>query len=93
MKPYNARVIVNTPGTAVPLSEAPMRAITVTVVAFAANTEDVHIGARGVRARAGEANGLPIAAREAFTWNDVDLSEIWIDAEVALEGVSCLAWL
>ena len=96
MKPYNARVIVLTSGKAVPLSEIPLPVKTVTVAALPGNTTVCYIGDASVRARAGEQNGLPInggTRPDMWTWNDVDLSQIWLDAVTANEGVSLLAWL
>jgi len=95
MKPYNQRVIVTTPGQPVPLSQVPRPVKTVTISAFAANTTAIHIGGKEVRARVGEANGLPMnggTRPDQATFDDVDLADIWIDAITALEGISYLAW-
>jgi len=91
MKLQPGRTIVNTPGIAVPLSQVSMPVRTITGMAFAANTDDIHVGDRTVRARPGEQTGLMLDAREAFTFDNVDLAEIWIDGIVALEGVTWLA--
>ena len=91
MKLQPGRTIVNTPGIAVPLSQVSMPVRTITGIAFAANTDDIHVGDRTVRARPGEQTGLMLDAREAFTFDNVDLAEIWIDGIVALEGVTWLA--
>lgn len=94
--PRNARIIVPAPGKAVPLSEWSMLVKTVTVAALATNTTAIAIGSASVLARAGEMNGLPMnggTRPDMWTWNDVDLSTIWIDAITANEGVSYLAWL
>jgi hypothetical protein len=93
MKLFPGRTIVNTPGIAVPLSESSLLVRTVSGFAFAANTDDVHVGDRRVRARVGEASGALLDARESFTFDNVDLSEVWIDAIVANEGVTWLAQL
>lgn len=95
MKPINNRVIVLTPGKCVPLSEQPMPVKTVTVAALPGNTAVCYIGASGVRARVGEENALPVnggTRPDMWTWNDVDLADIWIDAVTANEGVTYLAW-
>lgn len=95
MKPYNARVVILTPGKPQPLCELPKLVKTVTVAALAANTTAIHIGGSGVRARAGEANGLPMMGGnrpDTATFENVDLSQIFIDAITASEGVSFLAW-
>lgn len=91
MKLVPGRTIVNTPGIAVPLSLIPKPVKTITGMAFAANTDDIHVGDRTVRARPGEQTGLMLKAREGFTFDDVDLAEIWIDGIVALEGIAWLA--
>lgn len=96
MRPLNSRVIVFEPGTAVPLYNVSMPVKTVTVAALSGNTTAIHIGGANVRARAGEANGLPMSGGtrpDMWTWTDVDLSQIYIDAITAEEGVSFLAWL
>ena len=96
MKPYNARIIVLTPGVAVPLSEQPVNVVSVTVAAFPGNATAVYIGGPSVRARAGEQNGLPVnggTRPDMWTWANVNLADIWIDACTANEGVSLLAWL
>ena len=95
MKPYNARVVILTPGKPQPLSETTRLVSTVTVTALAANTTAIHVGGSQVRARAGEANGLPMSGGtrpDSATFDSVDLSQIWIDAITAGEGVSFLAW-
>lgn len=95
MRPINGRVIVNTPGTPRPLSDVARRVSKVYVAALAGNTTAIHIGGAGVRARAGEANGLPMVGGtrpDTATFDNVDLAEIWIDAITAAEGVSYLAW-
>ena len=96
MKPYNARIVILTPGKPQALSETPRPVKTVTVAALAENTTAVHIGGPNVRARAGEANGLPMLVTssrpDTATFDDVDLSQIWIDAITASEGISFLAW-
>ena len=96
MIPRNARVVVSTPGKAIPLCDYSMPVKTVTVAALAANTTAIAIGGASVLARAGEMNGLPMnggTRPDMWTWTDVDLSTIWIDAITANEGVSYLAWL
>jgi hypothetical protein len=93
--PRNARIIVPTPGKAVPLSDYSLPVKTVTVSALAGNTTAVAIGGASVRARAGEMNGLPMSGGtrpDMWTWTDVDLGTIWVDAITANEGVSYLAW-
>lgn len=96
MKPYNSRVIVIAPGTPRPLCDHPFVVKEVTIAALATNTRAIHVGGSGVRARDGEANGLPVLngqRPDMWTWHDVDLSQVWIDAIIAEEGVSILAWL
>ena len=95
MRPINSRIIVNTPGTPRPLSEGSRSVVTVTITALAANTTAIHVGGPAVRARAGEANGLPMSGGtrpDSATFNSVDLADIWIDAINAGDGVSFLAW-
>jgi hypothetical protein len=96
MSPLNARVIVLTPGQPVPLSQQPLVVRMVTVAAIPGNTNVVYLGGANVRARVGEQNALPVnggARPDMWTWADVDLSHIWIDAVTALDGVTWLAWL
>ena len=95
MIPFNARVIVLIPGKAVPLCDYSKPVKTVTIAAFPDNTNVVYVGGPSVRARIGEQNGLPVnggTRPDMWTWPDVDLSAIWIDAVTANEGVSFLAW-
>lgn len=95
MKPINNRVVILTPGKPQALSEFSRQVSTVTVSALAANTTAIHIGGPNVRARAGEANGLPMSGGtrpDSATFNNVDLFDIWIDAITASEGCSYLAW-
>lgn len=95
MKPYNARVVILTPGKPQPLSETPRPVATVTVVALAANATAIHIGGSNVRASVGSANALPMSGGtrpDSATFANVDLSQIWIDAITANDGVSFLAW-
>lgn len=69
---------------------------TVTVAALPGNTTVCYIGGTGTRARVGEENALPMnggTRPDMWTWTDVDLSQIWIDAVTANEGVTFLAWL
>jgi hypothetical protein len=96
MSPLNARVIVLTPGQSVPLSDQPLVVRSVTVAAIPGNANVVYLGGSNVRARVGEQNALPInggTRPDMWTWVDVDLSQIWIDAVTANEGVTWLAWL
>ena len=94
MRPINSRVIVNTPGVPRPLSEQSRKVSTVPVTALAATTTAIHIGGPNVRARAGEANGLPMSGGtrpDSATFDNVDLFDFYIDAITASEGCSYLA--
>lgn len=95
MTPINGRITILTPGKPQPLWAIPRSVRTVTISALAANASAIHVGGFSVRARAGEANGLPMSGGtrpDQATFDNVDLSQIWIDAVTAAEGVSFLAW-
>mgnify|MGYP001591235944 CR=1 FL=1 len=91
MKPYNARVVVPIPGRCVQLSDTPQGVLEIHVQSLIENTGYVCIGGPGVRARAGERNSPHMDAGETFSWKlPTDLSQWWIDATVANEGVCIL---
>ena len=91
-KPYHLRVIVPTPGNAVPLSDTPRPVLEVHIQSLLENTGYICVGGPGVRARAGERNSPSMDAKETFSWKQpTDLSHWWIDATVADEGVCVLA--
>lgn len=107
MKPFNARVVILTPGKPQPLCELPKLVKTVTIFALAANTGVIHVGGPGVRAAEGSANGYHliggsnhVGRPDALTlpppgipYEAIDLNDWWIDATVAGEGVSIVACL
>lgn len=91
MKPINRRVVVNTPGIPVPLSDKPEMVNEIHVQSLVENTGYICIGGPGVRARSGERNSPHMDAGETFSWKvPTDLSQWWIDSTVALEGVCIL---
>lgn len=92
MKPYNARVIVPTARTAVPLSYSPKLVSELHLQALSENTGKICVGGPGVLATSGERNSPHLNAGENFSWKvPTDLSWWWIDATVANEGVCILA--
>ena len=94
MKPFSNRVIVNTPGTPVPLSDHPFPVKWMHVFGMPESTTVVYIGGANVRARTGERVGAPLnggTRPDTFSWGETDLSLWWIDAVTALEGVTILA--
>ena len=89
----HGRKTVITAGQAVPLADVPTPVRWVTVQALRGNTGYVATGSRFVRAQTGELNSLSLAVPAATTpqmetYNDVDLSEVYVDASVAGEGVA-----
>lgn len=71
-----------------PLSETPLRVTRVDIIAFPTNTDTVWIGDSKVSATAALRVGMPLDAKEIYTLDDVDLSEVWLAVEVANEGVT-----
>lgn len=71
----------------------PLRAIHVDIFARHRNTDRVYIGDENVSAIEGTEAGTPIAASAVKSYDNVDLSMIWIQAVVVGEGVSCEAEL
>lgn len=94
MKPFNSRVIVITPGIPRPLSDVSKIASKVHVAALAGNTTAIVLGGPDVRASTGSVNGLPMnggTRPDVATFENIDLSQWWVDAATALEGISYLA--
>ena len=92
MRPYTSRVIVSTPGKAMPLSNTSLRVNEFHAQALAENTGYICMGDMNVRARAGERNSPHMDAGETFSWKEsTDLSWWWIDASIANEGICILA--
>lgn len=73
------------------LSAVSLIAEHVDVVALATNTDTVWIGSDRVNATSGGERGMPLLKQDVASWDNVDLSTIYIAAEVANEGVTWLA--
>lgn len=71
-----------------PLSEVPLRVTRIDIIALPKNTDTVWIGDNKVSSTAALRVGMPLDAKEIYTLDDVDLSEIWLAVEVANEGVT-----
>jgi hypothetical protein len=85
------RQIVTVPGTPMSLSSVPRIAALLTVCAFPENTTRVVVGNADVRARAGEMNGIPLnggTRPDMRTYENVDLSKMFVDAVTANEGIA-----
>lgn len=71
----------------------PLRVRHVDVFALPRNTDRIYIGDMNVSAIEGTEAGTPMSANDVKSYDDVDLSWIWITAVIAGEGVSCEAEL
>ncbi len=71
----------------------PLRVPHVDVFARHRNTDRIYIGDMNVSAIEGTEAGTPMLAGAVKSYDDVDLSTIWITAIVVGEGVSCEAEL
>lgn len=91
MTPITGRILVVEVGKPVPLSIGPKQVARVDIFALTTNTKTVAIGDETVSEVAGNESGLPLSATDYVTYTDVDLSEWFIDAKVAGEGVRWLA--
>lgn len=70
-----------------------LRVIHVDIFALHGNTDRIYIGDENVSAIAGTQAGTPMSAGDVKSYDNVDLSMIWIDAAIVHEGVSCEAEL
>jgi hypothetical protein len=84
----DGRKTVTTPGTEVQLSSTSVPARQVVITALEGNTGAVVVGAATVVASAGSRRGTPLWERDSMTIDVIDLNQVYIDAEVATEGVS-----
>lgn len=71
----------------------PLRVRHVDVFALPSNTDRIYIGDMNVSAISGTQAGTPLSANDVKSYDDVDLSSIWITAVIVAEGVSCEAEL
>lgn len=71
----------------------PLRVRHVDVFALPDNTARIYIGDENVEAIAKPQAGTPMSAGDVKSYDDVDLSLIWIHSVVVSEGVSCEAEL
>lgn len=93
----NAPVQVSTPGTAVRLADSPrtpsITPISVTVQALPTNTGNVTVGDSAVVAGPGTqpsptARGITLRPYDAISIDVADISDIWVDAVTANDGVT-----
>lgn len=75
------------------LRGTPLRVRHVDVFALPGNTDRIYIGDENVEAIASPQAGTPMSAGDAKSYDDVDLSMIWIHSVIVGEGVSCEAEL
>jgi len=95
LRAISSRRTVSVPGTAVPLYVS-LRVVSVWITALKSNTKPVCVGASNVLAAAGSENGIQldpcqtvcIHAGMSGDGGLLDLSTIYVDAEVAGEGVT-----
>ena len=71
----------------------PLRVRHVDVFALPGNTDRIYIGDENVEAIAVPQAGTPLSANDVKSYDDVDLSMIWIQSVIVGEGVSCEAEL
>ncbi len=83
----SGRTLVATPGKIVPLSITSQPTTRVTVFALGTNSGEIAIGDKTISAVSGKETGMPLEAKDAITYDNEDLSKIYIDAEVAGNGV------
>lgn len=89
--PVSGHREVLTAKTPVRLAEHPVRMARLDIWALATNTTKVYVGAENVSAVAGSETGAPIDAGDSIWFEDVELSNIWLDVETSGEGVTWLA--
>lgn len=102
MKPLSWHLTVEAvadPNAATPIPTArqlwpvPLRVRHVDVFAIHRNTDRIYIGDWNVSAIEGTEAGTPMSAGDVKSYDDVDLSSIWITAVAVGDGVSCEAEL
>ncbi len=71
----------------------PLRVRHVDIFALPGNTNRIYIGDEHVEAIASPQAGTPMSAGDVKSYDDVDVSLIWIHSVVVSEGVSCEAEL
>lgn len=71
----------------------PLRVRHVDVFALPRNTDRIYIGDENVEAIAVPQAGTPMSANDVKSYDNVDLSMVWITAVIVGEGVSCEAEL
>ena len=71
----------------------PLRVRHVDVFALPDNTARIYIGDENVEAIARPQAGTPMSANDVKSYDDVDVSTIWIHSTVVRSGVSCEAEL
>lgn len=87
--------VVTTAGTQVPLSSTTILARNICIQALASNTGSIYIGESdvsssdfGVEITAGNSFSIELPSMGEAGSDDIDLKDIWIDAETNGEGVS-----
>ncbi len=102
MKPLSWHLTVEAvgdPNAATPIPTArqlwptPLRVQHVDVFALPGNDDRIYIGDWNVSAILGTQAGTPMSAGDVKSYDDVDLSSIWITAVIVGDGVSCEAEL
>jgi hypothetical protein len=83
----DGRQIVTIPGTAVALATSTV-CKRVTVVAEFSNTGTITVGSSTVIDAEATRRGIPLYPGDSYTLDVDDLDEVFIDAEVATDGVS-----
>ena len=100
MKPLSWGVTVEATGdpnatTPIPtkrqLWPTPLRVHHVDIFALPGNTDRIYIGDHNVEAIAKPQAGVPLLADASQSYDDVDVSLIWIHSVVVSEGASCHA--
>lgn len=81
------RLTVDTIGHPEPLSDTEMIVAHVDIMALATNTDNIALGAKDVRAIAGNESFWELEPKNIWSLDNVDLSTIYIDAVVAGEGI------
>lgn len=86
----DGRKTVTTPGTAVQLATSATRCKQVTIMAELDNGDYVVVGGSTVVAALATRRGIPLSPGMSIVLKADDLTDIWIDAVVATEGVTFL---
>lgn len=71
----------------------PLRVRHVDIFALPGNDDRIYIGDENVSAISGTQAGTPMSPNDVKSYDDVDLSTIWIHSVIVGDGVSCEAEL